>query len=346
MTDPTAVLAQLGWDEHRTTELAELGFDLSAAARVVRVDRGHATLRAIHGDLRVATDRLDLVLAVGDWLAMDDEGGVAAVLARRSLLERRTPSESHASPAVAANVDVVCVANALDHSFSARRLERFLLVAWESGARPLVVLTKADAHPAPAAAIEEAEAAALATPVLAVSVRTGEGIDELRAHLAGSTAVLIGRSGAGKSTLVNVLAGAEVAATADVRRDGKGRHTTTHRELHCLAGGGVLIDTPGLRAVLPHDAGLAAERAFGDIEELAAGCRFSDCRHAGEPGCAVAAAVAAGAVAQERFAAWQRAEHDRVSFERRGDAAAARAQRGHYKTLNKSLRAARKKGWV
>ena len=116
----------------------------------------------------------------------------------------------------------------------------------------------------------EAEPAALGAPVLALSVRTGQGVDELRARLAGSTAVLIGRSGAGKSTLVNALAGADLAATAEVRRDGKGRHTTTHRELHVLPGGGVLIDTPGLRAVFPHDPGAAAESAFGDIEELAA----------------------------------------------------------------------------
>jgi ribosome biogenesis GTPase len=346
LNDPTAALAQLGWDERRTSELAELGFDLPAAARVVRVDRGHATVRAAHGGLRVATDRLGVALAVGDWLAVDDEGGIGAVLERRTLLERRTPSESHASPVVAANVDVVVVANALDHSFSPRRLERFLLVAWESGARPLVVLTKADAHPDLPHAVAEAEAAALGTPVLAVSVVTGQGVDELQAQLAGSTAVLLGRSGAGKSTLVNLLAGEDVAATGDVRRDGKGRHTTTHRELHCLPGGGVLIDTPGLRAVLPHDAGRAAERAFGDIEELAAGCRFGDCGHAGEPGCAVAAAVADGTLAADRFAAWQRAEHDRASFERRSDPAAWQKQRGHYKAINKSLREARKKGWV
>lgn len=344
MNDLTAALAQLGWDERRTTELAELGYDLPAAARVVRVDRGQATLRTAHGGLRVATDGSPL--AVGDWLAVDPEGRIGAVLARRALLERRTPSESHASPVVAANVDIVVVANALDHSFSARRLERFLLVAWESGARPLVVLTKADAHPDPAAAVEEAEAAALGTPVLAVSVLTGQGIDELRARLAGSTAVLLGRSGAGKSTLVNLLAGADVAATGDVRRDGKGRHTTTHRELHCLAGGAVLIDTPGLRAVLPHDVGLAAERAFGDIEELAAACRFGDCGHAGEPGCAVASAVERGELAHDRFAAWQRSEHDRASFERRSDPAAWQKQRGRYKAINKSLREARKKGWV
>jgi ribosome biogenesis GTPase len=179
-----------------------------------------------------------------------------------------------------------------------------------------------------------------------VSVLTGEGIDELQAQLTGSTAVLLGRSGAGKSTLVNLLAGEDVAATGDVRRDGKGRHTTTHRELHCLPGGGVLIDTPGLRAVLPHDVGLAAERAFGDIEELAAACRFGDCGHAGEPGCAVAAAVAGGELAADRFAAWQRAEHDRISFERRGDPAAWREQKSQYKAINKSLRVARKKGWV
>jgi ribosome biogenesis GTPase len=346
LTDLTAALAQLGWDARRTSELSELGFDLPSAARVVRVDRGHATLRAASGGLRVATDRLDLVLAVGDWLAIDSEGGVAAVLERRSLLERRTPDDSNASPVVAANVDTAVVANALDHSFSARRLERFLLVAWESGATPLVVLTKADACPDLPGAVEEVEAASLGARVLAVSVRTGLGIDELRARLAGSTAVLIGRSGAGKSTLVNVLVGEDVAATADVRRDGKGRHTTTHRELHALAGGGVLIDTPGLRAVLPHDVARAAERAFGDIEELATGCRFADCSHAGEPGCAVAQAVAEGGLRRERFEAWQRAERDRSSFERREDAAAVSAERRRHRSINRSLRAARKRGWV
>ena len=344
MTDLTAALARLGWDERRTAELAELGHDLSAAARVVRVDRGHATLRAAAGDLRVVTDGLEL--AVGDWLAVDGDGGVAAVLERRSLLERRMPDDSTSSPVVAANVDIVVVANALDHAFSARRLERFLLVSWESGATPIVVLTKADACDDLPKAVAEAELAALGAPVLALSVRTGQGIDELRERLVGSTAVLIGRSGAGKSTLVNALAGTDLAATAEVRRDGKGRHTTTHRELHVLPGAGVLIDTPGLRAVFPHDPGAAAESAFGDVEELAAACRFGDCGHAGEPGCAVAAAVTAGELTRERFEAWQRAERDRIAFERRGDPVAQSAERRRHRSTNRSLRAARKRGWV
>ena len=345
MNDLTAALTQLGWDERRTAELAELGHDHSAAARVVRVDRGHSTLRAAGGSLRVATDRLGADLAVGDWVVAGEQG-VVVVLERRSLLERRTPTDSTSSPVVAANVDIVVVANALDHAFSARRLERFLLVSWESGATPLVALTKADAHPDVAGAVAEAEAASLGAPVLPLSVHTGEGIEELRARLAGSTAVLVGRSGAGKSTLVNVLAGEEVAATGDVRRDGKGRHTTTHRELHVLAGGGVLIDTPGLRAVFPHDAGVAAERAFGDVEELAVTCRFSDCGHAGEPGCAVAAAVAEGRLSRERFEAWRRADRDRLVFEQRNDAAALSAERRRHRTLNRSLRDARKRGWL
>ncbi len=344
MTDLTAALAQLGWDERRSAELAELGHHPSAAARVVRVDRGHATLRAADGEVRVTTDRM--TPAVGDWLVVDGDGGIAAVLERRSLLERRMPDDSSASPVVAANVDIVVVANALDHSFSARRLERFLLVSWESGATPLVALTKADACADLPAALAEVESAALGAPVLALSVRTGQGIDELRERLAGLTAVLIGRSGAGKSTLVNALMGEQVAATAEVRRDGKGRHTTTHRELHPLASGGVLIDTPGLRAVFPHDAGAAAERAFGDVEELAAACRFADCGHAGEPGCAVAAAVAAGELTSERYEAWQRAEHDRVVMERRADPAAQSAERRRHRSVNRSLREARKKGWV
>jgi ribosome biogenesis GTPase len=345
LTTVPAALAQLVWDERRSAELAELGHDPSAAARVVRVDRGYATLRAASGELRVATDHLDADPAVGDWLVVDGDG-IVAVLERRTLLERRMPDDSSSSPVVAANVDVVVVANALDHPFSPRRLERFLLVAWESGATPLVLLTKADAHPDLGAAVAEAESAALGAPVLALSAHSGSGLDQLRARLAGSTAVLLGRSGAGKSTLVNALVGHDVAATAEVRRDGKGRHTTTHRELHVLACGGVLIDTPGLRAVLPHDMGLAAERAFGDIEEFAGGCRFVDCGHAGEPGCAVAAAVAGGELSRERFEAWQRAEHDRISFERRSDPAALSEQRRHYRSQSRSLRAARKKHWI
>jgi ribosome biogenesis GTPase / thiamine phosphate phosphatase len=346
LTSVPPALAQLAWDERRSAELAELGHDPSAAARVVRVDRGYATLRAASGELRVATDHLDAELAVGDWLVVGDDGGIAAVLERRTLLERRMPDDSSSSPVVAANVDLVVVANALDHPFAARRLERFLLVAWESGATPLVVLTKGDACTDLGAAVTEAETAALGAPVLALSVHTGLGLEELRSRLAGSTAVLLGRSGAGKSTLVNALVGHEVAATGEVRRDGKGRHTTTHRELHALAGGGVLIDTPGLRAVLPHDMGLAAERAFGDIEELAGACRFGDCGHAGEPGCGVAAAVAEGELSRERFEAWQRAEHDRISFERRSDPAAQSEQRREWRSQSRSLRAARKKHWI
>ena len=173
MTDLTAALARLGWDERRTAELAELGHDLSAAARVVRVDRGHATLRAAAARPARGHRSPRFELAVGDWLVVDGDGGIAAVLERRSLLERRMPDDSTSSPVVAANVDLVVVANALDHAFSARRLERFLLVAWESGATPLVVLTKADASADLAAAVAEAEAAALGAPVLALSVRTG-----------------------------------------------------------------------------------------------------------------------------------------------------------------------------
>ena len=235
MTDLPAALAQLVWDERRSAELAELGHHPSAAARVVRVDRGHASLRAADGDLRVATDHLDAELAVGDWVALDDDGGIAAVLERRTLLERGAcPTTRRSSPVVAANVDVVVVANALDHPFSARRLERFLLVAWESGAVPLVVLTKADACADLAAARRRGRGGRPG--------RAGAGAERPHRSRASTSCArdwparrrsLLGRSGAGKSTLVNALVGEDVAATAEVRRDGKGRHTTTHRELHC-----------------------------------------------------------------------------------------------------------------
>jgi ribosome biogenesis GTPase len=224
--------------------------------------------------------------------------------------------------ALAANVDLVVVVEHLDPEPEIGRIERLLVLAWGSGAQPLVLLTKADLVPDPDGMRAEVAAAAPGVEVVAVSATTGEGMDAVRSHLApGRTLVLLGPSGAGKSTLANLLAGADVMPTGRTREvDGKGRHTTSHRELVVLPGTGVVLDTPGLRAV-----GLVADQdavatAFPEIEELAAACRFRDCAHLTEPGCAVLAAVDDGELDERRLASWRKLGREAAFQARRADA--------------------------
>jgi ribosome biogenesis GTPase len=210
---------------------------------------------------------------------------------------------------VAANIDTVLLCDALDGRLSVRHLERFLALAWQSGATPVVLITKSDAAPPAvvAEAVETVKKVASGVSVLVVSSTTGEGIEAVMSYLIpGRTIALLGLSGAGKSTLVNLLAGTEVLATGAVRSDGKGRHTTTHRELVLLPGGGLLIDTPGMRALSVVGAGDGLEQAFQDVEVLATGCKYTSCSHAGEQGCAVAAALSDGRLAGGRLESWRR----------------------------------------
>jgi ribosome biogenesis GTPase len=219
---------------------------------------------------------------------------------------------------VAANIDTVLLCDALDGRLSVRHLERFLALAWQSGALPVVLITKSDAVPPAmvADAVEAVEAVANGVSVLVVSSTTGEGMEALSPYLVpGRTIALLGLSGAGKSTLVNLLAGTEVLATGAVRSDGKGRHTTTHRELVLLPGGGLLIDTPGMRALSVVGAGEGVERAFQDVEVLARGCQHTGCSHSGEQGCAVAAAVSEGRLAPGRLESWLRLRAEPKSSE-------------------------------
>ena len=234
---------------------------------------------------------------------------IAAVLPRRSAFRRQANDPGAAPQIVAANIDTVFLCDALDGTLSLRHLERFLALAWQSGATPVVLITKSDAVP-PAAvsqAVEAVEAIAERVNVVVVSSTTGEGLTNLQPYLLeGRTVALLGLSGAGKSTLANLLSGADTQATGPVRRDGSGRHTTTHRELVVLPSGGLLIDTPGMRALSVLSAGEGVEQAFQDVEALSRLCSYPRCSHAGEEGCAIAEAIAEGRLERGRLDGWLR----------------------------------------
>ncbi len=286
----TAALAPLGWNPQRQSEFDALGRDDAIPARIGRVDRGGALAIGAEGTVHLE----GVGLVAGDWVAVAD-GRPVAVLERQSLLARRAAGRADVRQEIAANIDVVAVVQGLDRPLRERRIHRALALAWDAGATPVVILAKADLDDQATSRSLAAEAA-LGVDVHAVSALTGEGLAWV-ADLAAPdrTLVLIGESGAGKSSLVNALVGAEALATGHVREgDAKGRHTTTARHLVPLPGGGALIDTPGVRelGLWGSEEGVAA--AFADITALAEGCRFGNCRHDGEPGCAVVRAVEEG----------------------------------------------------
>lgn len=312
-------LAPYGWDSDWEAQFAPYAERGLVPGRVVRVDRGQCDLVTPGGTVRADTEFVTphdplRVICTGDWAAVDPDGGdpryVRAYLPRRTSFVRSTSSKRSEGQILAANVDHAVVAVSLAAELDLGRIERFLALAWESGAQPLVVLTKADLVPDAVSLsylVQDVETTAPGVQVLTVSATDGDGIDVLAAVVADGTSVLLGQSGAGKSTLANALAGADVMDVRAIRDvDGKGRHTTTTRNLLALPGGGVLIDTPGLRGVGLWDAEGGVGQVFAEIEELARECRFHDCAHDAEPGCAVLAAVDDGTLPQRRLDSYRK----------------------------------------
>jgi ribosome biogenesis GTPase len=348
------VLGALGWDDRLSTLLAFEAPGL-VPGRILTEERGRHVVASEGGEgpaspsgrLRHDTE-LDPTApwpAVGDWVAMDaarpgEHRLIQRVLARRTAVVRRAPGDRKLpSQVLAANVDTVFVVSSANRDFNVRRLERYLAVAWDSGAWPVVLLSKSDLADDIEPYRVAAEAAAPGLDVVAVSVVTGEGLDSVRSHLgSGRTVVFTGSSGVGKSSIVNALAGEPLLATAAIREDdARGRHTTTRRQLVRLADG-LLIDTPGLRELGVLD-GDGVSTAFDDIERLAASCRFSDCQHRSEPDCAVHAAIAAGAIDRSRFDAWRKLEREAERAAIATDALARRAERKKWTAIGRSVEA-------
>ncbi len=276
--------------------------------------------------------------AVGDWVAVRGELAVA-VLPRRSAFVRTAAGRTSAAQVVAANLDVVLVVDALAGDARPRRVERYLAVAWGSGATPVVVLTKADLSDDVPAAVALVAEDALGVEVLAVSSVTGEGMDGVRALLGpGRTGAMVGPSGVGKSSLANALAGRTLAATREIREDGRGRHTTTARELHLLPDGGLLVDTPGMRELALYDDGDGVDTAYADVAQLAADCRFRDCGHRTEPGCAIAAAIDDGRLDPARFNGWRKLQAEAHRQLLRVDARARAAEHARLRAFHRAVR--------
>jgi ribosome biogenesis GTPase / thiamine phosphate phosphatase len=315
-------LGELGWND----ELAEQLEPGLVPGRVAAVHRGGfdvwTATDAVRTRLpgRLMHDGLDV--GAGDWVGLS-EGLIRAVLPRRSAIVRNAAGLTTTAQTLAANVDVAFAVSSLGPDLEPRRIERYLVTLWESGASPEIVLTKADRLDDPWPLVAEVESVALGVPVHVVSAVTGQGCDALRARIGpGATAVLLGSSGVGKSTLVNRWLGDEVMATKETREDDdEGRHTTTHRQLLVLPGGGMVIDTPGLRELQLWDVGSAAlDATFADVEELAADCRFADCTHVHEPECAVLAAVESGELPGERLHSWRKLQRELRAIALRQDA--------------------------
>jgi ribosome biogenesis GTPase len=335
-------LAAIGWDDFfasayapwadtRDVRAGRIAIEFNQIFRVY-VEDGEVDAVTAGRLKHRASSRAELP-AVGDWVAVrqrpEDGAVIVGVMPRRTAFTRRAAGEPTGEQVVAANVDVVFVVMGLDRDYNPRRLERYLLMARESGAAPVILLTKPDLSPDLSAHIRDVTTLAGGIVVHVVNPKRGEGVEQLHAHLAaGRTAALLGSSGVGKSTIINRLVGVDVQRTREVRAsDSRGRHTTTHRELVMLPGGGLIIDTPGMRELQLWDAADAVRETFDDIDALAAGCHFTDCRHRDEPRCAVKAAVEEGKLPADRLDSYVKLQDELATLARQQEERAWKTRR-------------------
>jgi ribosome biogenesis GTPase / thiamine phosphate phosphatase len=334
-------LAMLGWDSYFDEKFKRFALDEGAPARVIAdygveylVHDGVQTSRAAVG--RHVRDDGSIMPAVGDWVAVvkrDPVDAIHGVVERRTAFSRKTAGVETREQVLAANVDVAFVVAAAT-DVNARRIERYLTIAWQSGAVPIVLLTKADIATSLGELRAELEAVAMGTPVVVTSGVTGDGIDEVVRELQPArTGVLLGPSGAGKSTLINRIVGTDLMRTRQIHASGEGRHMTSHRQLVQLPQGGMIIDTPGLREAQLWEGEEALGGVFEDIEELALRCRFADCAHATEPGCAIKAALADGSLDAGRFQSYRKLQRELRAVAAKTDARIRAEERRKWKQI-------------
>jgi ribosome biogenesis GTPase len=352
MTVGETGLEALGWDADWAVSFAPFAAEGRRPARVVAVHRDTSVVRDAAGDRSAnvsgafrfgALGHVDFP-TVGDWVALEGDV-IGAILPRRSVFKRmasdatRRGARLDDEQIMAANIDVALLVAGLDNDFNLRRIERYLAVAWSSEISPVVVLNKSDLADDVDGRLVAVDAIAPGVATIALSARTGAGLEALRSHLRpGTTAAILGSSGVGKSTLVNALLGEDRQATAEVRdSDSRGRHTTTHRELFELPGGALLVDTPGIRSLEVLGADEGVEAAFDDVVDIAATCRFSDCRHDREPGCAVRVALDDGRLTEERLASHRKLEREVARVARERDPRARAEHRRRWKIIHKTV---------